>query len=251
LLRWCEDRGVKVYPKAVIEDVSTLSSSLASIELSGENFRGVIEADQVVWCLSQGELRQLDAKLYSKIYSGPIIEPEWCWMRYRLQLDLEDYDSAIPNHFLVVEDIGLPWTHENLLIAQKVVTGIGFDVWLRIPYHQRFQRQVLETYADKIETAFRRRIPDCNPQTLEMPQEFHYDFEDLGPALFPVYGDGELKKIQAKRFSNVRFASPEAWQLLDWTGRFDVEAKIFAELKKWKQALERKERGNDSEIHAP
>ncbi|NQZ01239.1 MAG: hypothetical protein HRT45_11290 [Bdellovibrionales bacterium] len=251
LLSWCEDRGVRVIPKAKIEDVMATGSSLASIEVSSESFRGVLEADKVVWCLSQGELRQLDAKLYEKIYQGPIIEPEWCWMRYRIQLDLEDYENAIPGHFLIIEDIGLPWTHENLMIAQKVVTGIGFDVWLRVPYHQRFQRQVLETYADKVETCFRQRIPDCNPQTLEMPQEFHYDFEDLGPALFPVYGDGDKKKIQAKRFTNVHYASPEAWQLLDWTGRFQCEANIFSEIKKWKTTLERKERGNDSEVHAP
>lgn len=251
LLEWCEGRGVRVFPKTRIEDLMVTGSELRSIEINGETFRGVLEADKVVWCLSQGELSQLEAKLYPRIFSGPVLEPEWSWMRYRIQLDLEDYESALPGHFLMIEDIGLPWTHENFLIAQKVVTGTGFDVWLRTPYHQRFQRKVIEEFADKIEKCFRRRIPECDPQILEMPQEFHYDFEDLGPALFPVYGHKDRQRVATKRLSNVYFASPEFWNLLDWTGRFQVESEIFNKLKSWNETLQRKEQANDSEIHAP
>ncbi|MEO0335908.1 MAG: hypothetical protein AAF202_05930, partial [Pseudomonadota bacterium] len=70
LLDWCGDRGVRVYPKARIEDVRMSGNDLTSIEVSSETYSGVLEADKVVWCLSQGELRQLELKLYDKIYQG-------------------------------------------------------------------------------------------------------------------------------------------------------------------------------------
>lgn len=248
---WCESKGVKYIPKSLIKDVDVQQNRIVSLEIEAPSFRGVVGADYVVWCLTQGEVRRMGAELYPKVFAGPIVEPEWSWVRYRMQLDLDKYENTVPGHFLLIEDKNLPWTHENMLIAQKVVTGTGFDVWLRIPHHQRFQRKSLEEYADRIEKIFESRIPGSSPGVLEMPQEFHYEFEELGSALFPVYEPASRKGIKKHPFKNVVYSSPETWERLDWTGRFQFENSIIREVADWKQAQDRKEKKVDSEVHAP
>jgi len=248
---WCESKGVRYAPKATIKDVDVQKNKMVSVEVDSPSYRGVFSADYVVWCLTQGEVRRMGASLYPKVYAGPVIEPQWSWVRYRMQLDLDLYETTFPGHFLMIEDKNVPWTHENLLVAQKVVTGTGFDVWMRIPHHQRFQRRSLEEYADRIERIFENRIPGSSPGVLEMPQEFHYEFEELGSSLFPVYEKGLRKTIKRLAFRNVVYSSPETWGRLDWTGRFHYENSIIREIADWKQAQDRKERRVDSEVHAP
>ena len=68
----------------------------------------------------------------SKIISpeSPFL-PEWEWISFDFLADLKDYEDIVPPHFVYVNRLCFPWTHDNLL---SVFHNRGmFHVWCRQP----------------------------------------------------------------------------------------------------------------------
>ena len=63
------------------------------------------------------------AKVAAKAYrSSPVfgkergrgLKPLWQWRAGFLKADFGDYESLIPSHFILIKDVFLPWSHDNL-----------------------------------------------------------------------------------------------------------------------------------------
>lgn len=248
-LEWCASKGVDVLSRAQVMDLELEGRSLRSLEMQSEERSGALRGDQWVWMLNSEETRFiLGDKSLNLFPKGPL-EPQWAWLRYRFNVDLSAYEAAIPGHFVMIRDNHLPWTHDNLLVAVSVVTGGGYDVWSRFPYHQRFQRSSLDQYARELEAVLKDRFPDFEVSLAGYPQEYEYEYDQLGPCVHPVYDKQALGRLQKKKYSNVQYGGPEAWDRLDWTGRFQHDAGLIPQLMTQYNALKKKEKVSDSEIH--
>lgn len=250
-LEWCASTGAQVFNKSRIRDLEFEGRSFRSLEIQSQEFSGATSGRQLIWMLNSLETHFiLPTKSQVFFPKGPV-EPQWAWVRFRIEAQLDSYEATIPGHFILIKDNRLPWTHDNLLIALKVVTGGAFDVWARIPYHQRFQRSSIEQFAREILEVFEARLPAMPVKLANMPQEYEYDYDQLGPALFPVFSEEGLNRLQQKYYSNVIYSGHEVWDRMDWTGRFQHDESVATRVVDFYQQLKKKEKKRDPEIHSP
>lgn len=235
-LRWCKDHQVEVIEKLQIVDIHLKDRKTAGgFEVKLER-PGLLRADQVVWCLSAEETTYLNQKLGQTLFPGVEQKSEWCWMKFRFRFQECAIRHQLPIHFVLFEDLMLPWTHENVLLVQRTGSDEKFDVWMMLPTHQRFHRQYLETIAKRAQAVLTQRIPDVVPQILDYPQEYHYTYEQMGPPRYPVFGK-QFKKI-TPHLNNVYADGPESWDSYLWSSRFAANEQKLTPLKLWWQKKE-------------
>lgn len=238
-LAWAESRGVKVYQKAKLKDISISGKIVQGVEIESD-WSGVINADRYVWALNSLEIQFLNSKIGSELFSDGPLKQEWVWLRYRIHLQTPEINETLPLKFVLIEDLALPWTHENLQLIQKTVTREACDVWVRGPEVMRFQKNYLEGLGQKIIEILSSRLPDAAPVIVDMPQDYLYGERQLGPSRFGVYSADKLHKLKKRNLANMYFDSSEQWEILDWNGQFQHQQKIFVSLKFWKQQRDRK-----------
>ena len=234
---WLQSKGVHISYPSSIEKISTHRSKCKSLE-DGE---AEVTSDQFIWCLSSEESQVFTPKIYKKLFPHGYLSAQWYWLRYRIQLDPDEWLQALPIKFIILEDIHRPWTHTNLCMVQKTPKEYNYDVWLRLPYTYRRQKFSLEEISQDILKKFKQKIPFCQPQLLDMPQDYNYTEEELGPGLFPVYKDLLLKKNSRLSLKNFHFDGPEIWSSLDWLGRFKSQNNILSNIQQfYKKQYEKK-----------
>lgn len=250
-LDWCRAQGVEVFGGAKLVDVAVEGRECVGVQIAGDVSR-VVQGENLVWCLSSAETQFVSAKAGAQLFPKGALGPEWSWMRWRVQGQLGHYSGAVPAHFVMISDLGLPWTHSNLLIVQRCEVDTKFDVWARIPSHHRFQRGFCEEFGREIAALLDERIPNFKCAVQDQPQDYHYDVSELGPSLFPVFDAATRAAWSPRSLTNMEFDGVEWAENLDWTGRFSRQNEIVAKLMKWKQArmakLE-KGGGRDRTIH--
>jgi len=244
-LEWVKSRGVEVHTKAKIKDISIGEGALLNIEVAGE-WSGVVSGHQFVWALTSLESARLGEKFHQQLYNGTSLAPEWVWLRYRAELAIETNGvdvsglEALPLKWLMIEDLALPWTHENFLAVQKTTTKDSLDVWLRAPAGLRFQKNYIEDLGRKVCDLFTARLPYAKCKVLEYPQEYHYDEATLGPSRFYCIGENTRGKLKTVKVKNIHFDGPEQVLSLDWNGQFTQQTKIHEDLVNWKTDRDRK-----------
>lgn len=238
-LNWVETQGVKIYQKAKLKDISYSGKSVSSIEIESD-WSGVINADQFIFCLSSLELQRLNPKVGQMLFPSGAIKPEWVWLRYRIQMQAPEIASGLPLKFVVIEDLALPWYHENYQLIQKTTSQDAFDVWVKIPNSLRFQKTYIEEIGRKITEILASRVPTSNPVIVDMPQDYVYDEAILGPARFAQLTPESKAKLKRLNCSNFHFDGPELWNSLDWNGQFQHQSELFANVKAWKLEYDRK-----------
>lgn len=238
-MNWLRSRGVRVYEKAKIKDLTIDEGTLANVEIQSE-WSGVLQAEQFVWCLTSLETERLGANYLFELFDSEVIHPAWVWQRFRIDLQEPLRSESLPLKWAMLEDITLPWTHTNLLLAQKTVAKDTVDVWARLPAVHRFQKGYLEEVGREICEQFAARVPGAQPKIVDYPQEYHYDERVLGPALFACVDGDHLEKLDRRNLKNLHFDGPENWKNLEWTGQFQEQKNIYQELMAWK--LERDKR---------
>ncbi|MGE0763192.1 MAG: hypothetical protein AB7N80_07940 [Bdellovibrionales bacterium] len=250
-LEWARAKGCEVLAPVKLEDVAIEGRQIAGVQISGATSR-VVRAMNVVWGLSSLETQFVAPSIATQFFPKGALQPQWCWMRWRVSGKLGHYGQVVPRHFVMIEDLGLPWTHSNLLIVQRCAVEGAFDVWARIPAHHRFQRAYCEEFGQQIVEKMNQRLPQFSAQVQDLPQDYHYNFDELGPALLPVFEPEARKEWSARQFKNLEYDGAE-WVLnLDWTGRFERQNELLQKLMKWKtQELARQAKGGgvDREIH--
>lgn len=252
-LDWVKRMGVEVISPANIEDLALENKQVSGLQLSGSADR-VILSKNLVWCLSSAETEYLSSEVAQVLFPQGSLEPDWCWMRWRMNGAMESHKSVLPIHFVTLQDTRLPWVNENLLVIQKAQVENTFDVWARVPYFHRFQKSFHEEFARKIKSYLDVKIPSLNLAVQDYPQDYYYNYSELGPALFPVFDFIKKKKWKARTFKNVFYDGVEFNDRLDWNGRFDQQREIYERILNWK-ALETarlmKESKNDKSLHSP
>lgn len=250
-LDWCRDKGVKVFSSAQITDVLENGKTWEGLEVKSE-WSGALLGENLVWMLSSQESLKLSEKVSEFLFPKGAAEPTWVWMRFRVRMNLAEYRNTVPLKFVLIEDLGLAWTHTNFVLVQRTVKEDDFDCWIRVPTHSRFHRGYLDEQALNLLELLKKKIPFVQPQVLDMPQDYLYEYKDLGPSLFPVFEKDDLKKLKTCGQKNVYFGGPEFGTRLDWTGRFRWQEGILNSLLEWKQKeVAKQEARRDRQVHAP
>jgi hypothetical protein len=233
-LQWVKNWGSQVFSGAALVDVHGDRGQLTSLEIASEGSQ-VLRAGNFVFCLTQDELQFLSPKVSEKIFSEKPLRPVWQWQRFRLVIKGSELHREIPLRSVVIEDLHLPWTHENLLVLERTSTGEHYDVWMRLPATQRFQRHYLDEKGSFAARNLGRRLPGCEVEVVEGPPEQKYTAEDLGPARFPVYAAGDERATTTRAWDNVRLSSPETYSTYDLSGVFSEQLKLLNQILDWKR----------------
>lgn len=234
-LSWLETKGVEVIKPHQIMDVSFgPAKTISGLELSGEK-QGVFRLEQIVWMLSSEETYFLNERLGKCFFPGGSLEPEWCWVRYRVGLQGCFERDRLPLHILMVDDIKSPWTHENLLVMQRTSLSDQFDVWMRIPTVQRFNKDYLTVRGQRMMNHLLERMALTTPQILSYPQEYYYTYAQLGAARFPVFSQTQARIRGRSEYANFHLDGPEIWPNYHWGSYFDNNERIHLRLVTWWQ----------------
>jgi hypothetical protein len=234
-LAWCEKNQVRVIKAKHIKDLAYENKGkLSGLEIQAEK-SGVLKAEKFIWCLSQAETRKLSEKVRGTLFPAGVIYPEWAWIRFRVKIeDSQKLQHWLPDHVVILNDLHLPWSHENFVVMQRAEQekGASFDCWLKIPHAQRFQKTYLHDMATRLEELLQHKISGANIEILEWPLEAKMDEQRLGPNPFVVYREHHHKP-KTRDWNNVHFTGPEHWESSSYQGKRENEKELFAEMKSW------------------
>ena len=217
--RWCESNGVQVI-SAQVHDIS-FDRVVEGIELSGK-WSGFLKTQQLIWMLTSEETQYMGGQCAAKLFPKGTLPPSWQWMRFRVVFQPSLSFQSLPLYFVLINNLFLEWTHEQFaLINRSSLSGTSeADVWLKVPHIQRFHNTYLKGIADQLIILLGERFPGTSPQIKDMPQEYHYSYEELGPARFPLFTPKDILKLERKRFPNMFWSSVETGEDHSWEGRF-------------------------------
>lgn len=224
----CMENGVTVRRQAVVRDLRLEGSSVDALEI-GDERAGIERARSFVWTLSSAETELFPQSLFKALFPGGAAAPAWYWQRFRFQLDGDRSDDAIPAYAVMIEDVCLPWTHENVLVLRRRSEPRAFDIWAKLPMHARQDEKYLAEVAASVQSRFRRRVPLYEPRLVALPR-----IGGDSPPRMPVFTDSELGEIERLRAPNFFYCGPELWASLDWLGQARAQKLILAKLDKLK-----------------
>ncbi len=232
-LQWLRTKNVEVLTDTEIKDCSFGSAKvITGLELFGEK-HGHSRVDQLIWLLSSEESYFLSEKLAKYFYPSGMVEPEWCWSRLRVKLDACPERDCLPTHTVIVNDQYSPWSHENLMILQRTMVPDQFDVWMRIPNVQRFNKEYLALRGNSIVQVLRSKMQVSNPQVSAYSQEYYYTYSQLGASRYPVFAEKESAKRHKNHFQNVFLDSPEIWTQYSWEEYMRTQGQILSQITNW------------------
>lgn len=232
-LEWLATKGVEVLRPQQIEDVSFNSrKSISGLELLGEK-QGLYKVEQVVWMLSSEESYFLNERVGKYFYPEGALEPEWCWVRYRVGVRECFERDHLPSHALLIDDLNSPWTHENMMVLQRTSLPDQFDVWMRLPTVQRFNKEYLTIRSEIMKASLTHRMSLSEPQILSFPQEYYYTYAQLGASRFPVFDQKQDSRRGRVLFNNLYLDGPEEWPHYAWGAYFARHEAILGHLSAW------------------
>lgn len=231
-LQWCQSLGVQIPKQIQIVDLLFLDrKTLKGFEVKSDR-PGLFTANRFIWCLTSEETGLLGSRVQAALFPKGGLEASWSWIRYRVKMSGGQVQQ-IPNHVVMVGDVHLPWTHENAMIMQRTSSSDRFDVWLRIPTVQRFNKQYLEEKAQLLILKLKERTRCFEAKIQDYPQEYEYTYNQLGPSRHPVYEKSSLKRFKPKSLANVSWDGPEYWDHLGWEGAFHFQNEILQDVSRW------------------
>lgn len=232
-LEWLATKGVEVLrPHQIVDASFGGGKSITGLELSGEQ-QGLFRLEQIVWMLTSEESYFLNERLGKYFFPEGPLEPEWSWVRYRVSLQQCFERDHLPTHTLVVDDLDSPWTHENMMVLQRTTLVDQFDVWMRIPTVQRFNKEYLTVRSQRMKTHLLERMSLAEPQVLSFPQEYYYTYAQLGASRFPVFSEKQDSRRGKVLYSNLHLDGPEEWPHYSWGSYFERHEMILSQLTNW------------------
>lgn len=242
-LKWVESKGVRVVRPQDVVDISLEGRSLVKgLELSRET-GSLLKFEKLVWLLTSEETYFLNKNIGQSFFRAGYIEPEWCWIRYRMTFAKCDERERLPLHSVLIDDLSQTWSHQNLLVLQRTFSPEQFDVWMRIPNVQRFNKEYLRSKGVQAIETLHKKMSEIKPEITSYPQEYYYTYAQLGPARFPVYSHEDDKNRAQAKFSNLYVGGPETWVNYSWNDYFAGQTEIAARLLVWwKDKLLREEK---------
>ncbi len=159
--------------------------------------------------LSSFETDYFLPKLRNKIFKK-VVKPVWYWVRYKVSFPSQVFD-LLPVHFVNLEDIYLPWSHENLMILQKTISNNYMNCWLRVP----------SSYDDKKYELLSLKVKQILENKTNKFVEIVNFPKQQGVGIFPVYDNKTLHETE------LIIDSPETWDSLSWNGQCVSNAKTL------------------------
>ncbi len=228
-LTWCKRLNVNVIRNAKIDDLYFDGKNFGGAEISCET-PGLFRSQKMIWCLSSEESQRTPDSVHSRLFPRGFVSPVWTWMRYRVVLDSQYFNEILPTRFLLIDSIFLPWTHANSAFVQKTAKEGHYDIWLRLPSTQRFQGPYLKSMGDELVTLLEKKLPGVKASLQDMPQDYYYDYSELGASPHPVFDLAGLGRLKTANINNLFFDGPEYWQTLDVGGQLRYQQDIRNEI---------------------
>lgn len=245
-LRWCRDQGVVVVEDASIPDISIENQNVQGIEVSAEK-SGFVRCHHLVWMLSSMETAHFSSRVFLKLFKGQIMEPEWVWIRYQIQLEPTQDLNNLPHDLLFVNDVHLPWSHDNYAIFRKSKKPNSYHVWLRLPHSQRFQREYLTERIQPVIEELQQRNPRLKVVDLKLPQETSSHLKELGAPLYPLYRSRDLAQPIGLKLKNLWYQQPEYWKSYSWASIINMQHQLVQDLRRWWGELSTEQK--EKELH--
>lgn len=84
------------------------------------------------------------------------LPPDWLWDHAAFYADLKDYDTVIPLHFVLINQLQCPWVNGNLLSVLKKSDG-EWDVYFRRPFtvDSMYKERLKQEVASYLEAFFK------------------------------------------------------------------------------------------------
>jgi hypothetical protein len=231
-LKWCADQGVGVLENAEIPDLAIEHRRIQGIEVRGKK-SGFVRCHQLIWLLTSSETAFFSSRAFLKLYKGLLMEPEWCWLRYKLEFEDSRELHQLPDEFISINDLSVPWAHENFAIFRRSQEPKKFHVWLRLPYSQRFHSEYLTARIEPLLTVIKERCPRLKGRVIALPLEASSSSKELGAPLFPVFRSANLAHPPGINLANLWFSHPERWPSYSWAPIFSSQTKIISQLRRW------------------
>jgi hypothetical protein len=236
-LKACERDGVRVLRAAKIGDVRVEGRDVVELRLVDHGT--AIAAKSFIWTLTSEETTRFSESLQKSLFPAGVIKPEWCWLRYRFGFKAKTDLLHLPEAFVLLGSLQLPWTHGNLAVARKLSSGsdvTGFDVWIRQPAHFRFAKAYIHKLGQELLEEWARRFPMAEPFLQNYPAEEAENLAQLGAPRLPVFQEQVMDQLKPAKIRNLFFDSSEQWGALDSLSQFHHQTRIFARLKELKVA---------------
>lgn len=248
-LQWLKSKGVEVLqPQQIVDASFGAGKNITGLEIAGEN-QGLLKLEQLVWMLTSEESYFLNERLGKYFFPEGPLESEWCWVRYRVALQDCLERNSLPLHTVLIDDLGSPWTHENSMVLQRTSLADQFDMWMRIPTVQRFNKEYLTNKSVRMSEILSRRISLAAPQVLSFPQEYYYTYAQLGAPRFPVFGVKHNARRGRVVFGNLQLDGPEEWPHYAWGAMFASNERIRTNvLAWWKEKLLKEQKEKRKEL---
>lgn len=246
-LKWCFENGVVVVEDADVPDLAIENRRIQGIEVKGKK-AGFVRCEQLVWTLTSMETEQLSPRVFLKLFKGNIIEPEWCWMRYKVQFEESIEFHQLPSGFLMIDDLRTPWTHENFVAFRKGQYARHYHVWMRLPHTQRFHSEYLAHRIEPVLNNLSKRCPRLRAKLVSLPLEANSHSSESGPSLYPLYRQEDLLNPPGLSFFNLWYSHPECWPSYAWEPIYHSQKKIINEMQRWWGDLTEEQKKKELEL---
>lgn len=225
--QWLSRQNIDSFEQTQVLDFALGGhGEVQGFEAKGE-INGVNNFKTLVWGLSSEETYYYRPQLGKILFPKGVVEPVWTWARYSVEVTTDRETQQLPNHSIWIEDVYGPWTHENLLIWQRTTLETLYDVWILIPNNQRFNKDYIKYYGEKITQKWIKRFETSEAKVRNYPQEYIYTYQDLGPNRWVRYPARHERQIESKEFKNVYFNSYEVWDQLNKETQFQSQRKLI------------------------
>jgi hypothetical protein len=228
--QWLIRQNIDSFEQTQILDFALSSNKeIHGFEAKGE-LNGITHFKTLVWGLSSEETYYYKPQLGKIMYPKGVVEPVWTWARYSVEIEIDRETQQLPHHTVWIEDLFGPWTHENMLIWQRTTSETLYDVWILIPNNQRFNKDYIKYYGEKITQKWANRFETSAAKIRNYPQEYVYTYQDLGPSRWVRFPKQHQRPIESKDFSNVYFNNYEVWDQLNRETQFQSQRKLISKV---------------------
>lgn len=199
------DPNISVYKGYDVEDIAVLQKNKIQGLLIKKERSELLALDRLVWCLSSAETQFLSASLSEKLFGGEVRESSYFWASYQAVLTGTEH---LPSFFVWMEDPELPWAHTNFMVFKRQKSS-QFQIWMKIPTHQRFFTTALQEEEAKWTQALQKRMNVKEILITQRPLETEGTYKSLGPPVFATYKEGILNRSLEVSGGAIHFVSPE------------------------------------------
>lgn len=126
-----------------------------------------------------------------------------------------------------------------------------FDLWLKIPSVQRFNKEYLHQQGVKSLNQLSDKLGGIHISVVIYPQEYYYTYAQMGPSRYLTFSKEEITHSHPCSFKNVHLHSPENWSNFGWDSQFNRLDLIYNNLMKWwkfKQENSRKKEREEAHL---